>query len=114
MSSINRLASLAYLGVLTSAVITSLLVLSVGVRRLYFHPLSKFPGPRIAALTSWYGFYFDVVRGGIGIKRWPDLHKKYGGSKAFQGDRPLMEPLGCVVRVAPDLIHIDDPEFYRE
>lgn len=99
MLSTSSLQSLSHLQVLTFAIVTSLLVvIIVGVRRLYFHPLSKFPGPRSAALTSWYGFYFDVIKGGIGIQRWPDLHKNYGS----------------IIRVAPDLIHVDDPEFYRE
>lgn len=78
---------MSYLQVVIYAVVTSLLaVFIVGIKRVFFHPLSSFPGPRIAALTSWYGFYFDVIKGGIGIKRWPDLHKKYGMSKPIQGN----------------------------
>ena len=87
LPSLSYLQALTYLEVLIYAVLTSLLaVLIVGVRRIYFHPLSQYPGPRIAALTSWYGTYFDVIKGGIGIKRWPDLHKKYGTLKRSQGE----------------------------
>ena len=87
MSSISRLPSFSYLQVLIYTIVTSLLVVLIaGVRRIYFHPLSKFPGPRTAALTNLYAFYFDVIKGGIGIKRWPDLHKKYGSSRAAQGN----------------------------
>ena len=85
MSSISRLLSLTYLQVLTYAVVISLPIFFVGFRRLYFHPLSKFPGPRIAALTGLYGTYFDVIKGGIGVKRWPNLHKNYGMLKLIQG-----------------------------
>lgn len=46
--------------------------------RLYLHPLSKFPGPKIAAVSRWYEFYYDVVLGGAFVGHLPELHKKYG------------------------------------
>ena len=46
--------------------------------RLYFHPLSHFKGPKIAALTRWYEFYHDVICDGTYVKYYPELHKKYG------------------------------------
>jgi hypothetical protein len=53
------------------------------VSRLYLHPLSKFRGPKIAALTRWYEFYHDVIRGGTYVKYYPELHKKYGILNTF-------------------------------
>lgn len=50
------------------------------VKRLYFHPLSKVPGPRLAAATGWYEFYYDVIRKGYYSHRYPELHEKYGKS----------------------------------
>ena len=50
--------------------------------RLYLSPLSKFPGPKLAALTYWYEFYYDVMKPGGGLFLWEleKLHKKYGES----------------------------------
>lgn len=46
--------------------------------RLFLHPLSKFPGPKLAAISNWYEFYWDVVRQGDFTRHIQDLHKKYG------------------------------------
>ncbi|KAG2417839.1 hypothetical protein HFD88_000938 [Aspergillus terreus] len=35
------------------------------IYRLYFHPLSKIPGPRLTAATHLYEFYYDVILGPI-------------------------------------------------
>lgn len=48
------------------------------VYNLYFHPLRKYPGPRLAALSKWYEFYFDVYKGGRMPKNLVELHKVYG------------------------------------
>ncbi len=51
--------------------------------RLYLSPISKFPGPRLAALTLWYEFYHDVVRGGQYCFRINELHDQYGAATSF-------------------------------
>lgn len=48
------------------------------VYHLYFHPLSKFPGPKLAAATFLYEFYYDVIKSGMYIWEIERMHEKYG------------------------------------
>ena len=48
------------------------------IYRLYFSPLSKFPGPKIAAATGWYEFYYQCWLNGKYIFEIEKMHKKYG------------------------------------
>lgn len=48
------------------------------VYRLFFHPLAKFPGPRLAAVTTWYEGYYDIVHQGKYIWQVEKMHKQYG------------------------------------
>lgn len=50
---------------------------SILVYRLCFHPLSSVPGPRLAAATSLYIRYHDIVEHGGLARRLPQLHKFY-------------------------------------
>lgn len=48
------------------------------IYRLYFHPLSKFPGPKLTAATGLVEIYHDVIRGGKFLWEIEKMHEKYG------------------------------------
>jgi hypothetical protein len=48
--------------------------------RLVFSPLAKFPGPKLAAVTLWYEFYYDVIKNGRYMWAIEKMHEKYGSS----------------------------------
>jgi hypothetical protein len=58
-----------------------LYVIGVIIQRLYFSPIAKFPGPKLAAATFWYEFYFDVVQRGKYSWQIQMMHEKYGITK---------------------------------
>jgi hypothetical protein len=66
------------------------------IQRLYFHPLSNFPGPKICAATRLYEFWWDAVERGRFWSRIPLLHDEYGP----------------IVRIGPNELHIRDSEFF--
>lgn len=53
-------------------------VVSVAIYRLIFHPLGRFPGPKWAAVTGLYEFYWDVIQNGQYTFRIAELHRQYG------------------------------------
>lgn len=48
--------------------------------RLFFHPLARFPGPRLAAISRWYEGYYDVVLDGQYTTKIAKLHEIYGAA----------------------------------
>ncbi|PYH91308.1 benzoate 4-monooxygenase cytochrome P450 [Aspergillus ellipticus CBS 707.79] len=68
------------------------------IYRLYFHPLSHIPGPKLAAISYLPHFYHSVIRGGKFLWEIEKMHKQYGPT----------------VRINPREVHITDPSFYDE
>ncbi|KAF1842730.1 cytochrome P450 [Cucurbitaria berberidis CBS 394.84] len=58
-------------------------------------PPCQNPGPRIAALTSWYECYYDVWLGGHCFRTIAKMHQKYGP----------------IVRISPNEVHFNDLDF---
>lgn len=54
--------------------------IAILLHRLFFHPLAKFPGPKVAAATFWYEFYYDVTKRGQYFREIGKMHEKYGTS----------------------------------
>lgn len=50
---------------------------------LYLHPLRKIPGPKLAAMTSWPDFYYDVVKEGSYLFEIRKIHESHGESRLF-------------------------------
>lgn len=64
--------------------------------RITLHPLAKFPGPKLAAASRWYEVYFELFVGGVWSDQISLLHERYGP----------------IVRISPNELHINDPEYY--
>ena len=48
------------------------------IYRLTFHPLARFPGPKLAAATSLYGAFYDLRPTTSYVKEFSRLHDRYG------------------------------------
>lgn len=72
-----------------------LLSLALTLYRLYLHPLSRIPGPRLAAISS--AWYAHQVRNGRMLQLGKTLHKQYGP----------------VVRVSPNEIWFASREAFK-
>ncbi|KAF2667975.1 trichodiene oxygenase [Microthyrium microscopicum] len=65
------------------------------VYRITFHPLAKFPGPKLAAMSTMYEFWFDGIKGGKYTQEVARMHSQYGP----------------IIRIGPEQLHCNDPAF---
>ncbi|PGH11994.1 hypothetical protein AJ80_06892 [Polytolypa hystricis UAMH7299] len=76
-----------------------LYALGLVIYRLFFHPLRHFPGPKLAAATYYYETYHDWFKGpykGMNEYNVRELHRQYGP----------------IIRRGPDLLSINDSEWF--
>lgn len=66
-----------------SFVLTLVMIWTIGIvyrcfYNLYLHPLRKIPSPKLAAMTSWPDFYYNVVKDGSYLFEIKKMHENYG------------------------------------
>jgi hypothetical protein len=103
--------------------LVALWLLVKAVQALYnlspLHPLSRIPGPKLAAATYLPEFYYDVWKFGGYTKEISKLHEKYG--EYTENIKDTLEhqliwacSLGPIVRINPSEVHCNDISFVDE
>lgn len=96
-------------------VVVVVYLVSLAIYRLYLHPLSRFPGPKLAALTNYWELYQDFFReeSGYLFIELDNLHNKYG--ERFPRRQiylhPYQRPAGPIVRIRPNEVHVKDSNW---
>lgn len=99
MAFYNLAASLTWVQIFTALLgLWLAYAVVLAVQRLYLSPIAHIPGPRLAAFTQYYEFYYDIVLGGQYTFKILELHRKYGP----------------VVRISPWEIHIGEHDFHAD
>lgn len=67
-------------GVLLSAALATFIAYAVytAIYNVYFHPLAEFPGPRLAATTTYWKAYLECILSRSFCHELVDLHARYG------------------------------------
>src|ERR1700712_2212859 len=92
-------------------------VAGLSLYRLVFSPLAEFPGPKLAGLTLWYEFYYDVIKRGQYLFKIRDMHERYGKLLPWREAGLPSSSIcphvgeGPIVRISPFELHVNDPEF---
>ena len=73
-------------GMLTTVAVGSLVLITISavtlvIYRLCLSPLAEIPGPKLAAATGWYEFYYDCWLAGKYIFEIEAMHNIYGESR---------------------------------
>lgn len=82
----------------TGLTLLTLYYIGLAFNRLWLSPIARVPGPKLAALTYLYEFYFDGISQGRYLWKIEQLHRQYGP----------------IVRVNPREVHINDIAFYDQ
>ena len=94
MSFFNTLTTLA----VYAASFSLVYIISLLIYRFFLHPLKHIPGPTLARATYLYEWYYDICLSGQYTFKIKELHKRHGP----------------VIRINPDQVHIDDPDYFDE
>ena len=77
--------------------ILTVLWIARAIYRVFFHPLSRYPGSIIAAVSpSWYDWYWNYHHNGTLLFEIERQHRIHGP----------------VVRIGPNELHVNDPEVF--
>ncbi|KAL4908682.1 hypothetical protein BDW74DRAFT_188583 [Aspergillus multicolor] len=79
-----------------TVVLSTSYIIGLAIYRLYFHPLARFPGPRLNAISSLPSIY-SLLRGRLGLET-KQLHDKYGS----------------VVRVSPNELAFNSAQAWED
>ena len=67
-----------------------LLATARSIYNLYFHPLAKFQGPPVAALTGWWQAYIELYKKISLTPKLEELHRTYGQCFSLPLDSRLL------------------------
>lgn len=75
-----------------------LLLAARWIYRTTLHPLAKFPGPKLAGMTSMYAMAYDFPGETSYIKQFAKWHEEYGP----------------IIRIEPNHLHVLDMDAYNQ
>lgn len=90
---------------------------TLALYRLHLHPLARFPGPKLAAVTRLYEGYYDLYQSGQYTFKIAELHKQYGKENPVPraSRRPYSRAssvTGPIIRISPYELHVNDAAFF--
>ena len=78
VSALFSVLAFAFAATLWSSIAYVAYTAVAAVYNLYFHPLAHFPGPRVAAASSWWQVYVELIKQESLSIKLLELNRKYG------------------------------------